>query len=132
MLLGKISKIREALVGPRLLLRLIGLQRIIASFILCCFRCWVGKRHLEDAISRFADRAGDIRVEWKPYLLDPNATDEGMPMLTYIAKKYGPQAALNAKNKSGHLHDLARKLVCLIVRKSMLLCVYFLVSTVIT
>eukprot|EP00117_Sycon_ciliatum_P047429 scpid82829/ scgid5843/ len=33
-----------------------------------------------------------------------------MPVITYLARKYGPQAAESAKSKSGHLHQLAAKL----------------------
>lgn len=54
-----------------------------------CPWCWIGKRHLEDALGRFA-RADRVRVTWRAFELDPDAgpsTDR--PYVERLADKYG-------------------------------------------
>ncbi len=54
-----------------------------------CPWCWVGKRHLEQALSRFA-HAGQVHVTWRAFELEPDAgpsTDR--PYVERLADKYG-------------------------------------------
>jgi predicted DsbA family dithiol-disulfide isomerase len=54
-----------------------------------CPWCYVGKRHLEDALSRF-DHADQVDVVWRSFELDPNSpTRVGMPMGRILQRKYG-------------------------------------------
>ncbi|GFR51315.1 hypothetical protein Agub_g13680 [Astrephomene gubernaculifera] len=53
-----------------------------------CPWCYVGKRRLERAMSRLADRA-EFTVRWLPYQLNPNAPREGLVKLDYYNQKFG-------------------------------------------
>jgi predicted DsbA family dithiol-disulfide isomerase len=54
-----------------------------------CPWCFVGKRHLEQALERFAHR-DEVEVVWKAYELDPNAPPERSGSYPErIARKYG-------------------------------------------
>ena len=66
---------------------------------------------MELAFQKFAGRVGSFQVKWKPFFLNDKLTDEGMPIVKYIEKRYGAQAAESARTKSGHLHQTAAKLV---------------------
>ena len=72
----------------------------------------MGKRHLEEAIKSFS---GDVsfEVNWLPFFLNPSTPDEGIPVLDYLARKYGPQAAASAKSGKGPLGQMAEKMVSL-------------------
>ncbi|KAG2430565.1 hypothetical protein HXX76_010084 [Chlamydomonas incerta] len=54
-----------------------------------CPWCFVGKRRLELAMSKFADRA-DFKVTWRPYQLAPEAPKAGLNKLQYYNDKFGP------------------------------------------
>ncbi|KAG2446597.1 hypothetical protein HYH02_008582 [Chlamydomonas schloesseri] len=54
-----------------------------------CPWCFVGKRRLEQAMAKFADRA-DFKVTWRPYQLAPEAPKEGMNKMQYYNDKFGP------------------------------------------
>jgi predicted DsbA family dithiol-disulfide isomerase len=57
------------------------------SDINCPF-CYIGKRHLEEAIAAFTKDT--VSVEWKSFELDPNSNPpKGVPMDELLAKKYG-------------------------------------------
>jgi predicted DsbA family dithiol-disulfide isomerase len=77
------------------------------------YRCWVGKRHLEEAIKTFS---GDVsfEVNWRPFFLNPATPDEGIPVLEYLGRKYGPQAAASAQSGKGPLSQMAEKMVSLV------------------
>ena len=54
-----------------------------------CPWCYVGKRHLEQALDRFAHRDA-VEIVWKAYELDPNGPRERAgSYLERIARKYG-------------------------------------------
>lgn len=50
----------------------------------------MGKRNLEQAIK---DSGVQCRVEWLPFLLDPNTPPEGEDLLEYLVAKYGQGVA---------------------------------------
>ncbi len=63
----------------------------IWSDVVCPF-CWIGKRHLEEALKEFRAEHGDTEVEilWRAFQLDPNAdasSTETIPEM--ISRKYG-------------------------------------------
>ncbi|EFJ49696.1 hypothetical protein VOLCADRAFT_80613 [Volvox carteri f. nagariensis] len=53
-----------------------------------CPWCYVGKRRLERAMARFADRA-DFTVRWLPFQLNPDAPKEGVVKLEFYNQKFG-------------------------------------------
>ncbi len=73
----------------------------------------MGKHHLEEAIKNFS---GDVsfEVNWRPFFLNPATPDEGIPVLDYLARKYGPQAAASAQSGKGPLGQMAEKMVSLV------------------
>ena len=57
-----------------------------------CPWCYVGKRHFEEALSRF-DHADQVEVEWRSFELDPDAPARvGVPMSRILERKYGMTA----------------------------------------
>ena len=65
-------------------------------------RCFVGKRHLEEAMKVFSDQLS-FEVTWKPYFLNHTTPESGIPLEQYLSQKYGPEAAATAKQGTGHL-----------------------------
>lgn len=60
----------------------------IWSDIVCPF-CYIGKRHLDIALSRFEYR-NEVRVTWKSFELDPSAArDPQQNVYEMLSKKYG-------------------------------------------
>jgi predicted DsbA family dithiol-disulfide isomerase len=56
---------------------------------IACPWCYVGKRRLEEALSRF-EHAGEVRVLWRSFELDPDAPHERSgDRAVRIAEKYG-------------------------------------------
>ncbi len=58
---------------------------------IACPWCYVGKRHLEQALARFPHR-DEVEVLWRSFELDPSAPAELPAAIAYserIAKKYG-------------------------------------------
>lgn len=58
---------------------------------IACPWCYVGKRHLEQALARFPSREG-VEVLWRAFELDPSAPAElpaEIPYSERLAKKYG-------------------------------------------
>src|SRR5262245_22990954 len=58
---------------------------------IACPWCYIGKRHLEQALERFAHRA-DVEVVWRAFELDPSAPrvrDSSQSYAERLAKKYG-------------------------------------------
>ena len=54
-----------------------------------CPWCYIGKRHFEDALSRFG-HADQVEVEWRSFELDPRSPAHvGMPMSRVLERKYG-------------------------------------------
>lgn len=62
---------------------------------IACPWCWVGKRRLEGALSRFA-HADRVEVVWRAFELDPSAPkvrDDGMSYAERLGRKYGTSTA---------------------------------------
>lgn len=61
----------------------------IWSDIMCPF-CYIGKRHLEEALKKFAD-AGAVEIEWHSYQLDPSMPKEvnTKTVYEYLAERKG-------------------------------------------
>ena len=60
----------------------------IWSDVVCPF-CYIGKRHLEAALSQF-ERRDDVQVVWKSFELDPNAErNPNISVYENLSKKYG-------------------------------------------
>ena len=55
-----------------------------------CPWCYVGKRRLEAAARLRPDL--EIRVRWRPFLLNPDMPREGMERNTYLIRKFGTEA----------------------------------------
>jgi predicted DsbA family dithiol-disulfide isomerase len=53
---------------------------------IACPWCYLGKRRLEHALSRFDD---DVTVRWRPYQLDPEAPAVATPLQPALAAKFG-------------------------------------------
>jgi predicted DsbA family dithiol-disulfide isomerase len=64
---------------------------------IACPWCYIGKRHLEQALDRFAHKA-DVEIVWRAFELDPSAPrirDASQSHTERLARKYGmsvPQA----------------------------------------
>jgi len=70
------------------------LQLDIWSDIACPW-CYIGKRHLEQALATF-EHAADVEIHWRAFELDPSAPRVGDRVQSYaerIAKKYGVPVA---------------------------------------
>ncbi|EDV19951.1 Uncharacterized protein YwbO [Trichoplax sp. H2] len=73
-----------------------------------CPWCFVGKRHLETAMKDF-ESTFEFDIEWKPFLLNSNTPEEGIPVLEYLAQRYGQQVADDARNGTSSLIAAGRK-----------------------
>ena len=59
----------------------------IWSDIMCPF-CYIGKRHLEQALAEFPDLV--VQIEWKSFQLDPSITPQpGKDVYSYLAERKG-------------------------------------------
>jgi predicted DsbA family dithiol-disulfide isomerase len=58
-----------------------------------CPWCYLGKRHLERAVSLVPEI--DVAIRWRPYRLDPTIPPEGMDRTAYIVGKFGSAEALD-------------------------------------
>ena len=74
------------------------------------FRCYIGRRYLEAAIKSF-DKDASITVIWKPFLLNPDMPDEGIPLLKYMADKFGEDAAKRISRGKGPIVEPGKKVV---------------------
>jgi predicted DsbA family dithiol-disulfide isomerase len=75
--------------GPRL----VGDVRIEVWSDVVCPWCYIGKRRLEAALTRFPHR-DQVEVVWRSYQLDPTAPEgETHPTLPALAAKYGRSEA---------------------------------------
>ena len=60
---------------------------------IACPWCYIGKRHLEQALDRFAHKA-DVEIVWRAFELDPSAPrvrDSSQTYAERLARKYGTQ-----------------------------------------
>ena len=58
----------------------------VVSDVVCPW-CYVGKRHLDIAMSQMPDV--DFQIRWRPFQLNPKMAKEGMDRETYMAEKFG-------------------------------------------
>lgn len=54
-----------------------------------CPWCWIGKRRFRRALELLGDDAPALDVHWHPFLLDPDAGDEPVPLREALAAKFG-------------------------------------------
>ncbi len=54
-----------------------------------CPWCWIGKRRFQRALDLLGDDAPALDVHWHPFLLDPEASDEPVPLREALAAKFG-------------------------------------------
>jgi predicted DsbA family dithiol-disulfide isomerase len=67
----------------------------IASDIVCPW-CYIGKRHLEQALEMYADEyphAEAPTLSWMPFQLNPDLPAEGMSREEYVQRKFGRPAS---------------------------------------
>jgi predicted DsbA family dithiol-disulfide isomerase len=67
-----------------------------------CPWCYLGKRHLAEAIGLMPELGFTVR--WRPFRLDPTIPPEGMDRAEYILRKFGSADAL----EEGHRHLIER------------------------
>jgi len=80
-------------------------------FIYC--RCWIGKRKLDNACEQVKD-IFNFKIRWKPYLLNPNTPEEGIPYVDHIRFKYGEAAAKAAYEGTSPLYEAASSVVSIV------------------
>jgi predicted DsbA family dithiol-disulfide isomerase len=75
---------------------------------IACPWCYVGKRHLEQALGQF-EHAGSTTVVWHAFELNPSAQRESHegPYAERLAKKYG-MSVKDAQARIQHLVDVGR------------------------
>lgn len=54
-----------------------------------CPWCWIGKRRLERALELLGADAPPVELRWHPFLLDPDAGTEPVPLREAYARKFG-------------------------------------------
>jgi predicted DsbA family dithiol-disulfide isomerase len=67
------------------------LSRIDVVSDAICPWCWIGKRHLEQALASLAEEEEGERfaVHWRPFQLNPDMPREGVERAAYRAAKFG-------------------------------------------
>ena len=60
----------------------------IWSDLVCPF-CWIGKRHLDNALAQLGPELGPVRLNWRPFQLDPQASLAPVPLRQAYAEKFG-------------------------------------------
>ncbi len=61
----------------------------IVSDVICPW-CFIGKRRLENALAQRPDLS--VQITWRPFQLNPDMPEEGMPRDAYLAAKFGGSA----------------------------------------
>ncbi|WP_088744120.1 DsbA family oxidoreductase [Cobetia sp. QF-1] len=61
---------------------------IQVAYDVVCPWCWIGKRHLDEAIAQL-DFKDEVRVSYLPFQLNPWVPREGMARADYRAQKFG-------------------------------------------
>jgi len=60
----------------------------VISDVICPW-CFIGKRHLTNALAELAEDGLSFTVGWRPYQLNPDMPPEGLARATYRAAKFG-------------------------------------------
>ena len=58
------------------------------SDVVCPF-CWIGKHRLEQALALLGANAPAVELHWQPFLLDPAAGEDPVPLRQAYAAKFG-------------------------------------------
>jgi predicted DsbA family dithiol-disulfide isomerase len=77
---------------------------------IACPWCYIGKRHLEQALDKFAHK-DEVEVVWHSFELDPSAPrqrDSSQSYAERLAKKYGTQTA-QAQQRLDHMVETAAR-----------------------
>jgi predicted DsbA family dithiol-disulfide isomerase len=77
---------------------------------IACPWCYIGKRHLEQALDRFAHKQ-DVEVVWRAFELDasaPRVRDSSQSYAERLARKYGTQPQ-EAQRRIDHMVGIAAK-----------------------
>jgi predicted DsbA family dithiol-disulfide isomerase len=69
----------------------------VISDVVCPW-CYIGKHNLYTALQRFSQQQPQVKVSvrWLPFFLDPDTPQEGEPYRSYLEKKFGGKAQLEA------------------------------------
>ena len=73
----------------------------IVSDIVCPW-CWLGSRYLKQAIEKSGRR---VNITWRPYMLDPDVPEGGVPYKDYMKKKFGD----GPNNRFAAMRDMLEK-----------------------
>lgn len=83
--------------------------RIDVTFDLICPWCWIGKRHLEQALALWAQ--APVQVVWHGVQLLPQLPPEGVPFEAFYVHRLGSAQAVQARQvqvqAAAHAADLA-------------------------
>ncbi|WP_419913387.1 DsbA family oxidoreductase [Hoeflea sp.] len=77
----------------------------IVSDVMCPW-CYIGKKRLEQALSKLPDDI-DVDVRWRPYQLDPTLPKEGKDREQYLSEKFG--GSERAKQIYANIVDAGRE-----------------------
>jgi predicted DsbA family dithiol-disulfide isomerase len=70
---------------------------IVSDFV--CPYCWLGKKRLEAALALRPDLQAEL--VWRPFELDPNVPDGGVPYLEFMRGIFGRGDAADARREQG-------------------------------
>ena len=75
--------------------------RIDVWFDLICPWCWIGKRHLKDALASFNERHPDVgvAVHWHSVQLIPDVPPQGWPYKLFYEHRLGGSEAVRARQE---------------------------------
>ncbi|MCF6275194.1 MAG: DsbA family oxidoreductase [Robiginitomaculum sp.] len=76
----------------------------IISDIVCPW-CWLGKQYFDVAVKASPDI--DVRVNWRPFMLDAGIPETGMPYQDYMKAKFGTGRNDKFKAMRAHLETAA-------------------------
>ncbi len=76
-------------------------MRIDVIFDTVCPWCFIGKKRLEAALRQRPSIHADLR--WRPFLLNPDMPEDGMPRAAYLERKFGGPARV--ARMLGNLRD---------------------------
>lgn len=71
---------------------LTGPRRVEIVLDIICAHSYIGYNRFARAASRFRAQGGELEVTFLPFQLDPDASDEGEPLLQVLERKFGPSA----------------------------------------
>jgi len=76
----------------------------IVSDVVCPW-CWLGKQYFDEALTAFPDM--DVKINWRPFMLDAGIPEGGMPYTEYMQKKFGTGRSDRFKDMRAHLEQAA-------------------------